>query len=50
MKIRVYPEGIIRALHDDRLNLADIGKFLLARASWVEPDSQGRWWVGRSIR
>ena len=24
MKIRVYPEGIIRALHDDRLNLATI--------------------------
>ena len=45
MKIRVYPEGIIRALHDDRLNLADIGRFRLARASWVEPDSQGRWWV-----
>jgi len=45
MKIRVYPEGIIRALHNDRLNLATIGKFWVARASWVEPDAQGRWWV-----
>lgn len=45
MVIRVYPDGIIRALHDDRLNLADIGRFRVARASWVEPDPNGKWWV-----
>ncbi len=45
MVIRVYPDGIIRALHDDRLNLADIGRFCVARASWVEPDPNGKWWV-----
>lgn len=45
MVIRVYTDGIIRALHDDRLNLADIGRFRVARASWVEPDPNGRWWV-----
>lgn len=45
MVLRVYPDGIIRALHDDRLNLADIGRFRVARASWVEPDPNGKWWV-----
>ena len=45
MMIRIYPDGYLRFLYEDRLNLSEIGRVRMSRASWVEPDSEGRWWV-----
>jgi hypothetical protein len=43
MQLLVDPEGRIRAVYDERLDLAGFGPLAIRRASHVEPDSSGRW-------
>ncbi len=39
----VGPEGTITTLYDETLDLANLGRISIARASHVEPDPLGRW-------
>ena len=39
----VLPDGQIRTVYDESLDLNRLGKPSIHRASHVEPDSNGRW-------
>jgi hypothetical protein len=43
MQLVVAPDGQIRAVYDEALDLVGFGEFSIRRASHVEPDSAGRW-------
>jgi hypothetical protein len=43
MELLILPDGTIRAIYAEEIDLADLGSVLISRASQVEPDSQGRW-------
>jgi hypothetical protein len=43
MKLLVRPDGTVRAIYDESIDLAVLGKPTIARASRVEPDHEGRW-------
>jgi hypothetical protein len=43
MKLLVRPDGTVRALYDETIDLAVLGQATITRASHVEPDDQGRW-------
>ena len=44
----VRPDGQVRCLYDETIDLASIGALHIRRASCVEPDSSGRWWTDLS--
>jgi len=45
MQLVVHTDGSIRCLYDEALDLGALGTCHLNRASFVEPDLQGRWTV-----
>ena len=45
MELVIDARGEIRCLYDEGLDLAELSRPEIHRASQVEPDSQGRWWV-----
>jgi hypothetical protein len=44
----VQPDGQVRCLYDETIDLASIGALHIRRASRVEPDRSGRWWTDLS--
>jgi len=45
MDILISPGGHLRHIYNDNLDLADIGRTTISRASHVEPDADGQWIV-----
>jgi hypothetical protein len=45
MRLRVEPDGVVRCLYSETIDLSSFGAALIRRASNVEPDEQGRWWA-----
>jgi hypothetical protein len=45
MRLRVEPDGVVRCLYSEAINLSSIGLPSIRRASNVEPDEHGRWWA-----
>ena len=43
MKLLVKPDGTVRAIYDEMIDLGVLGHLSITRASQVEPDDQGRW-------
>ena len=43
MRLLVQPDGTVRAIYDEAIDLALLGRVTITRASHVEPDQQGRW-------
>ena len=43
MQLIIDPRGTVRCVYDEAINLAALGKLLIARGSHVEPTSDGRW-------
>jgi hypothetical protein len=43
MQIVVHPDGSLRTLYDEAIDLAALGALSIRRASHVEPDDSGRW-------
>ncbi len=43
MKLLVKPDGTVRAIYDETIDLGVLGRPTITRASHVEPDDQGRW-------
>ena len=43
MDLLVLPDGTVRAIYAEDIDLTRIGPPIISRASHVEPDSQGRW-------
>ena len=50
MELVVGVDVVARCIYDDALDLREIGKLQITRASHVEPDAEGYWWadMGRS--
>jgi len=45
MELVVDAGGSVRCIYDEVLDLREIGKLQITRASRVEPDAEGSWWA-----
>ncbi len=45
MNLVIRPTGEITTIYSELLDLAELGRRQIERASHVEPDSQGHWWA-----
>jgi hypothetical protein len=45
MELVVGVDGMARCIYDEALDLREIGKLQITRASHVEPDRDGFWWA-----
>ena len=45
MELVVGVDGMARCIYDEALDLREIGKLQITRASHVEPDRDGYWWA-----
>jgi len=45
MELVVGVDGGVRCIYDESLDLREIGKLQITRASHVEPDAEGYWWA-----
>ena len=43
MDLLVLPDGTIRAIYAEEIELDSLGHAVITRASHVEPDERGRW-------
>jgi hypothetical protein len=43
MEVVISPEGLVRCLYGEELDLLRLGRVTIRRGSYVEPDQQGRW-------
>jgi hypothetical protein len=48
VQLVIEPSGAVRAIYSEVINLAALGSPAISRASYVEPDQHGRWWVDLS--
>ena len=45
MELVVGVDGVARCIYDEALDLRELGKLQITRASHVEPDAEGYWWA-----
>jgi hypothetical protein len=45
MELVVGVDGVARCIYDEALDLRELGKLQITRASHVEPDRDGFWWA-----
>jgi hypothetical protein len=45
MELVIGAGGDVRCIYDETLDLREIGKLQITRASHVEPDAEGYWWA-----
>jgi hypothetical protein len=45
MELIVGTDGIARCIYDEALDLRQLGRLQITRASHVEPDQDGNWWA-----
>jgi hypothetical protein len=45
MEVVVGVDGMARCIYDEALDLRELGKLQITRASHVEPDAEGYWWA-----
>lgn len=45
MELVVGVDGSGKCIYDEALDLREIGKLQITRASHVEPDAEGYWWA-----
>jgi len=45
MELVVNADGSVRCIYDEALDLREIGRLTITRASHVEPDAEGFWWA-----
>ena len=43
MKLLIRPDGTVRAIYREEIDLAALDRPAITRASHVEPDQEGRW-------
>jgi len=49
VKITVDRQGTLRTIYSEGLDLSQLGKVLIKRASQVEPDTCGLWWADMAL-
>ena len=45
MELVIGCDGGVKCIYDEALDLREIGKLQITRASHVEPDAEGYWWA-----
>jgi hypothetical protein len=45
MELMVDAGGGVRCIYEEALDLREIGRLSITRASHVEPDAEGYWWA-----
>jgi hypothetical protein len=45
MELVVGRDGGVKCIYDEALDLREIGRLQITRASHVEPDAEGYWWA-----
>ena len=45
MELVIGVDGVARCIYAEALDLREIGKLQITRASHVEPDAEGCWWA-----
>ena len=45
MELVVGVDGDVRCIYGEELDLREIGRLIITRASHVEPDTAGMWWA-----
>jgi hypothetical protein len=45
MELVIDAGGVVRCIYDEAMELREIGKLQITRASHVEPDRDGFWWA-----
>jgi hypothetical protein len=45
MELVVDAGGGVKCIYDETLDLRELGRLTITRASHVEPDSDGNWWA-----
>jgi hypothetical protein len=48
MQLRIDPDGTVRCIYGEAIDLSALGMPAIRRASHVEPDDDGRWWADLS--
>lgn len=48
MELAIGPAGHIRCLYGEAIELSQLGRLTIHRASHVEPDEEGRWFADLS--
>jgi len=48
MELLIDRQGVIQTIYGEEIDLASLGQVSIRRASHVEPDASGRWWVDLS--
>ena len=43
MELRIDPQGLVKTIYAETINLRSLGNLALTRASHVEPDANGDW-------
>ena len=49
MELVVQPDGDVRCVYDEAINLAALGRVQIKRGSHVEPDADGRWFADLAV-
>jgi hypothetical protein len=49
MELVVGLDGVTRCIYDETLDLRELGKLQITRASHVEPDAEGYWWADMGL-
>jgi hypothetical protein len=45
MQLLIRPDGGVRCVYDEAINLSALGRVQIRRASHVEPNDDGRWFA-----
>jgi len=45
MQLIITPQGSLRCVYTEEIDLAQLGQLSISRGSHVEPDSTGRWFA-----
>lgn len=48
MQLLIAPDGTLRCLYEEAIDLAALGSLQIQRGSHVEPDDAGQWWADMS--
>ncbi len=49
MQLLVQPNGGVRCVYDEAINLSALGRVQITRGSHVEPDEDGRWFADMAV-
>ena len=49
MQLIVLPDGAVRCVYDETIDLRELGQMEIRRGSHVEPDEDGRWFADMAL-